>query len=145
MSRDVLRLPLAALALAGLGISAYLSYNHLAGTAPACVGGAGGCETVQLSRYSEVLGVPVALIGVSGYAAMLLAALVRDARAAALGVFLAATAALYSAYLTYLELFVIRAICQWCVASALVVLAYLVLAVLRLQRTDATPDAVGGR
>ena len=50
---------------------------------------------------------------------------------------------LYSAYLTYLELFVIRAICQWCVASAVVVAAYLVLALLRLRRTNAAPDAVG--
>ena len=143
MSENALRGLLAALAVAGLGISAYLLYNHLGGTPPACVGGSDGCATVQASRYSEVAGVPVALLGLLGYAAMLLAALVRDARGAVLGVFLAMVGALYSLYLTYLELFVIRAICQWCVASAVVVVAYLVLAVLRLRRTAAAPDAVG--
>ena len=136
---------LGGLAVAGVAISAYLAYNHLAGTAPICVGGSGGCEAVQASRYSEVLGVPVAVIGVFGYAAMLLAALMRDQRATVFGVFLALTGALYSAYLTYLELFVIRSICQWCVASALVVLAYLILASLRLRRTGTAPDAVGQR
>ena len=135
MSENALRGLLGALALAGFAISAYLTYNHLNGTVPACVGGPGGCASVQASRYSEVLGVPVALIGLFGYAAMLLAALVRDGRAAILGVFVAMTGTLFSLYLTYLELFVIRAICQWCVASAAVVVAYLVVAIGRLRWT----------
>lgn len=133
------------LAVVGVAISAYLAYNHLAGTAPVCVGGSDGCGAVQASRYSEVLGVPVAVIGAFGYAMLLLAALVRGERAAVFGVFLALTGTLYSAYLTYLELFVIGAICQWCVASALVVVAYLTLASLRLRRTGAAPDAVSQR
>ena len=139
---NALRGLLGGLAVVGGAISAYLAYNHLAGTPPVCVGGSGGCGAVQASRYSEVLGVPVAVIGVFGYAAMLLAALVRDGRAAVFGVFFALTGALYSAYLTYLELFVIGAICQWCVASALVVAAYLILASLRLRRTGTAPGAV---
>ena len=143
-SDGALRGPLGVLALAGVAISAYLAYSHLGGTVPVCAGGSGGCGAVQASRYSEVLGVPVALIGVFGYAAMLLAALVRDGRAAVFGVFFALTGTLYSAYLTYLELFVIGAICQWCVASALVVTAYLVLASLRLRRENIAPDAGQG-
>lgn len=145
MSENVLRGLLGALALAGFAISAYLTYNHLGGTVPACVGGSGGCASVQTSRYSEVLGVPVALIGLIGYAAMVVAAVIRGWRAAVFGVFVALTGALFSLYLTYLELFVIRAICQWCVASAAVVLAYLVLAVGRLRLTGAAPDALGER
>ena len=139
---NALRGPLGGLAVVGIAVSAYLTYNHLAGTAPVCVGGSGGCGAVQASRYSEVLGVPVAVIGVFGYAAMLLSALIRTERAAVFGLFFALTGALYSAYLTYLELFVLRAICQWCVASALVVFAYLILASLRLKRTGTAPDAV---
>lgn len=143
MREGVLRGLLGALAMVGIAISAYLTYNHLGGTVPVCVGGSGGCETVQTSRYSEVLGVPVALIGLLGYGAMLSAALIGDGRAAILGVFFAMIGVLYSLYLTYLELFVIRAICQWCVASAIVVIAYLILAVLRLRQTHTAPDAVG--
>lgn len=138
-NNNILRGLLGGLAVAGVAISAYLAYSHLAGTAPVCAGGSGGCETVQASRYSEVLGVPV---GVFGYAAMLLAALIRTEKAAVFGVFFALTGALYSAYLTYLELFVIGAICQWCIASALVVVAYLILASLRLGRTGTAPDTL---
>lgn len=145
-SERALRGLLAVLAAAGVAISAYLAYSHLSGVAPACVGGSAGCESVQTSRYSEVLGVPVALLGVVGYAAMLLAALVRDERAAVFGAFVALIGVLYSAYLTYLELFVIRAICQWCVASAVVVVAYLILAALRLRHAGAlSTGAAGGR
>jgi len=68
------------LAVMGIAISAYLSCNHLSGTASVCVGGSGGCEAVQTSRYSEVLDVPVALIGVFGYTAMFLVALVYTGR-----------------------------------------------------------------
>ena len=63
---DALRGLLGALSVAGAAISAYLLYNHLAGTAPACVGGSAGCETVQTSRYSEIVGVPVAAGGGMG-------------------------------------------------------------------------------
>jgi len=132
------RVALAALALAGLAISAYLTWAHVSGAVPVCVGGgAGGCAAVQASRYSEVAGVPVALLGLVAYAAMLLAALLDREGAVLFGVFVALTGVLFSAYLTYLELFLIRAICQWCVASALVVSAYLAVAVLRFVQTRA--------
>jgi uncharacterized membrane protein len=124
---------LAGLAGVGFAISAYLTWAHLGGTAPVCVGGSGGCEAVQTSRYSEVSGVPVAALGLLAYAALIVAALRRGEKAALFAAFVALTGTLYSAYLTYLELFVIRAICQWCVANAVVVAACLGATLLRLR------------
>lgn len=122
------------ISVAGVLISTYLTWTHLRGTVPVCVGGGSGCETVQTSRYSEVFGVPVALLGVFAYAGLLLSAAVKGEKAALFGLFVALVGTLYSAYLTYLELFVIRAICQWCVVSAVLVMAALLLGVLRLKR-----------
>lgn len=130
-----LRAWLAGLALAGFLISAYLTWTHVNGAVPVCVGGSGGCETVQTSRYSEILGVPVAALGLFAYAAMLLCAVLRGEKATLAGAFVALVGVLFSAYLSYLELFVLRAICQWCVASAVLVVAYLVLGILRLRNT----------
>ena len=129
-----LRLLLALVALAGVLLSVYLTWTHLRGVVPVCVGGGGGCETVQTSRYSEVLGVPVAALGLFAYAALLLSAVLDGERAVLLGVFVALVGVLYSAYLTYLELFVIGAICQWCVASAALMVAALILTGLRVVR-----------
>ena len=141
-----LRALLAVLATAGFLISAYLTWSHLSGAAPVCVGGSSGCETVQTSRYSEIVGVPVAALGLLAYAAMLACAVLRGERAAILGVFVALVGALFSVYLTYLELFVLRAICQWCVASAAVVVAYLALGAIRLRLAGSgVPETVVGR
>ncbi len=65
---------LAGLALAGFLISAYLTWTHVNGAVPVCVGSSGSCETVQTSRYSEILGVPVAALGHCAYASMLVCA-----------------------------------------------------------------------
>jgi uncharacterized membrane protein len=128
-----LRALLAVLAAAGLAISAYLTWAHLSGTVPVCVGGSGGCETVQTSRYSEIMGVPVAALGLFAYATMLACAVLRGEGAAVSGLFVALVGVLFSAYLTYLELFVIRAICQWCMANVAAVIAYLVFGTVRLR------------
>ena len=107
-----LRVLLGMLAAAGLVVSAYLTWTHLSEASPVCVGGRSGCETVQASRYSEILGVPVAALGLFAYAAMLVCAALRGEGAAVSGLFVALVGVLFSAYLTYLELFVLRAICQ---------------------------------
>lgn len=64
----------------------------------------------------------------------------RGEKAALSGAFVALVGVLFSAYLSYLELFVLRAICQWCVASAVLVVAYLVLGILRLLNTGPDED-----
>jgi uncharacterized membrane protein len=129
-----LRLLLAALSVAGLLISAYLTWNHLRGVVPACVGGSAGCEVVQTSRYSEILGVPVAALGLAGYAGLLSSALLKGEGVILFGLFVALVGVLFSGYLTWLELFVIEAICQWCMASAVLMAGSFLLAALRVRR-----------
>ena len=113
-----------ALALAGLAIAAYLLAARIIGEAPAC-GPVKGCETVAASEYATVLGVPVGLFG-AGFSAMLVTACVvwwrradRRALYAAYGLGLAGVIAVI--YLTYVEVFVIEAICVWCVGYALTI------------------------
>jgi uncharacterized membrane protein len=123
-----LRFVLGALAVVGLLISGYLTWVHYMGVIPVCVGGSGGCETVQTSYYATILGVPVAVLGLVGYSGLLLSALLRGEIGVYLGFLLALVGVLFSAYLSYLELFVIHAICEWCVASATVMVAALICA-----------------
>ena len=134
-----LRVVLGVLAAAGLLISAYLTWVHFARVAPVCVGGSGGCETVQSSRYATVLGVPVSVLGLVGYTGLLLSAVVRGEVGVYLGFLIALVGTLFSVYLTYLEVFVIHAVCQWCVASAAIMVAALICAALaawRLTRNE---------
>ena len=138
------RMTAALLSLAGLFISAYL-YLYKLGKIGSLACGTGGCETVQLSPWSMVAGVDVALIGVLGYAGLLslsLAALSPGLAGqrwpATLLAGLAGIGVLFAGYLTYLELFVIHAICRWCVASGFVILAIFAAALLDLRRLS--PD-----
>jgi uncharacterized membrane protein len=113
-----LRIAAFVLTLVGIGVAAYLTYVHYAGLQPLCAGGSHGCERVQSSSYASVGGIPVALLGLVGYVAIAAALLAPGERARLVAAALAVTGFGFSAYLTYLELFVIDAICQWCVASA---------------------------
>jgi uncharacterized membrane protein len=111
-------------ALAGMGISAYLTYIHYSGV-PVYCRGAGGCHLVQSSEYATLMGAPVALFGFVLYTAILGAAFagirasgwLADA-APALIFGMALSGVGYSGYLTWLEVYRIYAICTWCVASA---------------------------
>jgi uncharacterized membrane protein len=134
-----LRLAIVALAVVGVVISSYLVYVHYRGISPICVSGGGGCEKVQNSRYAEFAGVPVALLGLIGYLAIIAGTFVQGDLGRMLGALLGLGAFGFSAYLTYLELFEIRAICQWCVASAVVATLIAILASIRLVRG---PDSV---
>jgi uncharacterized membrane protein len=123
------RRAIAALAVLGLAISAYLTWVHYAGIEPVC-SSISDCERVQSSDYAELAGIPVAVLGVVGYAALL----VSLRGPVELTVLLAYIALVFSAYLTWAELFRIDAICQWCVASALVSLGIAALATLEALR-----------
>jgi uncharacterized membrane protein len=117
-SERKLRIAAALLALAGIGVATYIAIAESGGGAPKCLAGGTGCETVAESRYSHLAGINVAVIGIAGYA-LLLAAAVLPGDAGRFGGFLTALVGFgFSAYLTYLELFVIDAICEWCVVSA---------------------------
>ena len=107
------------LAILGLGIAGYLTYVHYADVDPVC-NIAHGCHKVQTSQYAELAGVPVALLGLIGYVLLLACAIAPGDVGRFGGLFTGLIGFGFSAYLTYLELFVIDAICQWCVASAIV-------------------------
>ena len=136
----IYRMSAALLSLVGLFISAYL-YLYKLGRIGGLACGTGGCETVQLSPWSRVAGVEVALIGVLGYAGLLALSLgaLQPGLAgrrwpAKLLAGLAGIGVLFTAYLTYLELFVIHAICRWCVASGVIIVAILAAALLDQRR-----------
>jgi uncharacterized membrane protein len=137
-SRGWLGLPLLVVAVIGLLVAAYLLGVRLVGEAPAC-GPVKGCETVAVSEYSEVLGIPVAAFGLVFSLVLAGATLVwwlradRRALLAAYGLGLLGTLAV--GYLTYLELFVIYAICIWCVTYAVAIVSGLALTAIALRRT----------
>ena len=125
---------MALIALIGVFVSLYLTLYKLGyiGTL-AC--GTGGCETVQLSKWGDFLGVPVAGWGVVYYLAVLVLAVlgVQERFAGSRGLTTALLAVtgwgvLFTLWLTYLELFVIHAICRWCVGSATMTVLLFVLA-----------------
>ena len=123
----------------GLAIAAYLLVTRLAGGLPAC-GAYGGCEVVALSEYSTFLGLPVALYGVVYSTVELGLALAwwrsGDRRALLAAYGLGVLGVIAIAYLTYLELVVIEAVCLWCTAYALAVVVTLVLATVAVIRTN---------
>jgi uncharacterized membrane protein len=131
-SERVLRRWLAALALLGLAVATYLTIEHARGAAPICTTG-GGCEVVAKSDYATIMGVPVAALGLAAYVALLACALLPGDLAGVLGFAIALGGFGFSLYLTYLELFVIDAICQWCVGSAVIMTGCLVVTALRLR------------
>ena len=126
-----LRLAAAFLSLAGIGVATYIAIAEGGGGAPKCIAGGHGCETVANSHYSHLAGINVAVIGIFGYA-LLLGAAIAPGDLGRFGGFLTALVGFgFSAYLTYLELFVIDAICQWCVASAILMALSLAVAATR--------------
>ncbi len=135
-----------ALIVAGLGVSGYLLWGYTTPGAVLACGGSHGCETVKNSPYSSILGVSLPVIGLASYLTLLALLLAHRWPAliergwlpyAALALFgIAFVGVLFSAYLTYLELFVIYAICRWCVASAVIMTAIFVLSIFNLQRAN---------
>lgn len=128
------------LALLGAADAVYMLVLKFSHNESMCLG-SGDCVTVNTSRYSEVYGIPVAAIGLLGFLAIL-AVLLLEARPGFfrkngnLLVFgMGLVGVLYSAYLTYLEIYVIRAICPFCVFSAVVMTLIFILSTIRLVRS----------
>ena len=104
----------------GLIVSLYLAYIHFTeGQAAFCAAGS-DCDTVRQSGFSMFMGIPVAAIGVAGYAVIFITSLlnIKKRNKWLILYILALTGFIFSAYLTYLELFVINAICMYCIFSA---------------------------
>jgi uncharacterized membrane protein len=128
-----LRLVAIVLAAVGLCVAAYLTYIHYEGIKPVC-GLGGDCEKVQTSEWSDLAGVPVALLGLIGYATILVTLFVEREEALIAGALVAWVGFGFSAYLTYRELFSIDAICPWCVASAVIMTLLAIVTTVRLLR-----------
>ncbi|MCL4303719.1 MAG: hypothetical protein KJ077_48990 [Anaerolineae bacterium] len=133
------------LALAGLGVSIYLAFVEINQVEAIC-GPVGECNIVQASPYARILGVPIAVLGILNYLLVVTLWLGRRylpgvwATLPALGLLgLSLVGVLFSIYLTWLEIFVIRAVCLWCLSSAIITLVLLFqvmpgLAAAKLQR-----------
>jgi uncharacterized membrane protein len=137
MSARTLRITLIVLAAIGVCLAGYLTYVHYSGVTPPCSIKGNPCSQVQKSRYSELAGVPVALIGLIGYIVILGSLLAPEGETARF-----VTAALvlggfgFSAYLTYREVFTLEKICEWCVASAVILTIMTCLSIWRFLRGD---------
>ncbi|HET9094502.1 MAG TPA: vitamin K epoxide reductase family protein [Solirubrobacteraceae bacterium] len=148
------RLMVAILVVTTLGFldAAYLTYVHYAGFgALACFGAHSGhssCETVQSSQWSEIVGIPVALLGLLGYVGLFVSYWVAARLDGELGRGMSFGIALigfgFSLYLTYRELFSIHAICEWCVGSAVCLTVLTVLTAVRFLRGGAPSGARPG-
>ena len=142
--RDGLMIAILIFTTIGLLDAAYLTFVHYQGFgALLCLGahhGHSSCETVQSSVWSEIDGVPVALLGLLGYIGLFASYLVSDRLDGELGRGMGFCIALigfgFSAYLTYRELFSIHAICEWCVGSAVCMTVLAVLTAVRFLRGE---------
>src|SRR5580704_6242609 len=143
MSSRALRIVLIAITVLGVALASYLTYIHYAEIKPLCTAG-NACIKVQSSVYSKLAGVPVALMGLIGYIAILGSLLVRQSETSRLATMsLTLVGFGFSAYLTYRELFSIHAVCEECATSAGLLTVLMCLSIWRFLRgeNDATPLA----
>ncbi len=130
-------------ALIGLGDSLYLTWIKLSHNEALCTPGLGDCFTVNTSRYAEFYGIPIAILGAATYLAIILilvfeprsAFLEENGNMAVFGISLIGV--IYSAYLSYLEEFVLHAWCPYCVLSAVMVLIIFIGSIVRLKQDSA--------
>lgn len=140
MSDRAVRAGLALVSAAGIALAAYLTYVHYEPAALICTTG-GGCETVQESKYAEIAGIPVAVLGLAFWIAALVLVLWDSELARTLVVALAVTGVAFSVYLVVLQLFVIDATCTWCMLNDVVLAPlFLVLVLARLWTSVQTQE-----
>jgi uncharacterized membrane protein len=127
-----LRLAIAFITVIGIGVATYIFIADSTAGAPTCLVGGGGCETVAKSSYSHIAGINIAIFGIIGWI-LIFATVWFGNDAARLGGFLVALGGFgFSIYLTYLEIWKIEAICQWCVANAVLMTIAFILNTTRL-------------
>ena len=131
-SEWTLRRVIAFVATLGIGVATYITIADSGGGHPTCLAGGGGCQTVAESSYSHIAGVNIAVFGIVGYVLLLVSAFFANDYARFGGFAVALGGFGFSVYLTYLELFTIEAICQWCVASAVLMTIQFILNATRL-------------
>lgn len=146
---DEKKMWLGSIGLAGIGLvdSVYLTWVKIANKYALC-GPIGDCESVNTSQYSELAGIPIALLGAGAYL-VIIGLLLIESRSSfwteysplmILGISLAGS--LYSIYLTYIEIAVLHAICPYCVVSAIAIILLLLLTILRLVKSQRIDDDI---
>lgn len=145
-SEATLRRVIAFVAVFGIGVATYITIADSGGGSPTCLAGGSGCETVANSSYSHIAGVNIAVFGIIGYVGIFLTAFFANDLARFAGFAMSLGGFGFSVYLTYLEIFQIEAICQWCVASAVLMTILFLLNATRLigyAGTDGATAAAG--
>ena len=136
MRDRTLRAGVALVALVGVAVAGYLTYVHFRPESLICTGG-GGCETVQESSYAELLGVPVALLGLGAYTVILVLVVWDSELARTLAAAVGIAGLAFAGYLVVLQAFVIDAWCVWCLVNDLAIVPMLaVLTVVRVLRAQ---------
>src|ERR1700761_1495611 len=147
-SERILRTAITIIALLGVGVATYIFISDSTSGAPACLAGGTGCETVAKSSYSHILGINVAIFGLVGWFLILGSVLWGSDYARLAGFIFTLGGFGFSIYLTYLEIWNIEAICQWCVSNAVLMTICFLLNITRLLGYIGTPeggDVFGGR
>lgn len=143
-SEGNLQRAIAFVAALGIGVATYVAIAESGGGSPVCLAGGTGCRTVAESSYSHVAGVNISVFGIVGYALLLASAFFANDVARLGGFAIALGGFGYSVFLTYVEIFKIEAICQWCVASAVLMTILFLLNATRLiayaGNSEALPD-----
>jgi uncharacterized membrane protein len=134
-----LRRIIAFVAAIGIGVATYITIADSGGGSPTCLAGGTGCETVANSSYSHIAGVNIAVFGIVGYIFLLASAFFANDAARFGGFAISLGGFGFSVYLTYLEIFTIEAICQWCVSSAVLMTILFLLNATRLIGYAGTP------
>lgn len=135
MTDWALRRSILVLGLLGLAVAVYLTYIHYRKIDAICEI-AHGCVKVQTSEWSKLAGVPVSLLGLLGYVGIVASVFVRGETGVIAGAAQSLLGFGFSAYLTYREIFTIKAICIWCIGSAIILTVLAVLTTVRLLRFE---------
>ncbi|MCL4560240.1 MAG: vitamin K epoxide reductase family protein [Chloroflexi bacterium] len=144
--RHGLRIALLVVTLLGLADASYLTWIKLTNNVASCIKGIGDCYTVNTSPYSEFHGIPIAIFGAGAYLLILIFLVAEGINRfwqenANLFVFaISLFGVLYSMYLTYIEIAVLKAICPFCVASALAMVILLILSIVRMTQGHFMPS-----
>ena len=130
-----------ALVIIGLAVSVYMTIYKISGNDGMCLG-SGDCSTVNASRFSEVNGIPVAVFGIVGYAAILIVLFYENKHeffkknGTLLAFGMSLTGFLFTLWLVYVELVLLKAICPFCVTSQVSMTLIFIIAVVRLFRNE---------
>jgi uncharacterized membrane protein len=127
------------LTIVGLLVSIYMTIFKITNNAKMCIG-SHGCSVVNSSRYAEVNGIPVAVLGVVGYAAILAVLLLErkpgffQQNGSLLFFGLSLTGFLFTLYLIFVEVALIKAYCPFCITSQTAMTLIFIISVIRLVR-----------